>query len=123
MLQLALSLVLASSPSPVDAWAHQACPASARPPASSPEYPAQEAARTECLKRAMNRALDKTLRPLRKQGAPGLREWMGLQADYNRWMADACAAVEEARWVDLASGQRGMGTGYGVAENQCLQQQ
>ncbi len=84
---------------------------------------ALEASRTECLKRAMNRALDKTLRPLKKERAPALREWMGLQADYNRWMADACAAVEEARWVDLASGQRGMGTGYGATESGCLQRQ
>lgn len=123
MLELALTLVLSSSPSPIDAWAQQACPAPTRPPESTLEYKALEASRTECLKRAMNRALDKTLRPLKKERAPALREWMGLQADYNRWMADACAAVEEARWVDLASGQRGMGTGYGATENGCLQRQ
>lgn len=123
MLELALTLVLSSSPSPIDAWAQQACPAPARPPESTLEYKALEASRTECLKRAMNRALDKTLRPLKKEPAPALREWLGLQADYNRWMADACAAVEEARWVELASGQRGMGTGYGATENACLQRQ
>jgi hypothetical protein len=123
MLELALTLVLSSSPSPLDAWAQGACPAPARPPESTLEYKALEASRTECLKRAMNRALDKTLLPLRKERAPALREWMALQADYNRWMADACAAVEEARWVDLARGQRGMGTGYGATENGCLQRQ
>jgi len=123
MLELALTLVLSSSPSPVEAWAQQACPAPTRPAESSLEYKAREASRTGCLKRAMTRALDKTLRPLKKERAPALREWMGLQADYNRWMADACAAVEEARWVDLASGQRGMGTGYGATENECLQRQ
>jgi hypothetical protein len=123
MLELALTLVLSSSPSPIDAWAQQACPVPTRPPESTLEYKALEASRTECLKRAMNRALDKTLRPLKKERAPALREWMGLQADYNRWMADACAAVEEARWVDLASGQRGMGTGYGATESGCLQRQ
>jgi hypothetical protein len=123
MLELALTLVLSSSPSPIDAWAQRACPAPTRPPESTLEYKALEASRTECLKRAMNRALDKTLLPLKKQHAPSLREWMALQADYNRWMADACAAVEEAHWVDLASGQRGMGTGYGATENACLQRQ
>lgn len=123
MLELALTLVLSSSPSPVDAWAQRACPSAAKPPESHLEYKALEASRTECLKRAMNRALDKTLLPLKKQRAPALREWMGLQAEYNRWMADACAAVEEARWVDLARGQRGMGTGYGATENACLQRQ
>lgn len=81
---------------------------------------AQEASRAVCLKRAMSRALEKVMAPLRKQKAPAFREWLILQADYNRWMSDACAAVEEARWVDLASGQRGMGTGYGAVENQCL---
>jgi hypothetical protein len=107
----------------VDAWAHHACPPPARPPDSQLAAKAQEASRTVCLKRAMNRAVDKVVLPLKKQKAPAFREWMALQADYNRWMADACAAVEEARWVDLARGERGMGTGYGATENQCLQAQ
>ncbi len=123
MLQLALTLVLASSPSPVDAWANQACPAPARPADSPLESKARQAERTECLKRAMNRAVDAIVVPLKKQGAPAFREWMALQADYNRWMADACAAQEEAHWVDLATGKRAMGSGYGAAETQCLQQQ
>lgn len=123
MLALALSLVVASSPGPVDAWARHACPPPARPLDSPLAAKAQEASRTVCLKRAMNRALDKVVVPLKKQKAPAFREWMALQADYNRWMADACAAVEEARWVDLTSGERGMGSGYGALENQCLQAQ
>ncbi|XXF78047.1 hypothetical protein P2318_34120 [Myxococcaceae bacterium GXIMD 01537] len=123
MLALALSLVLASSPSPAEDWARKACPEPAAAGDSPIEQKAREASRTECLKRAMNRSLDQVLLPLKKQKSPAFREWMGLQADYNRWMADACAAVEEARWVDLSTGKRAMGTGYGAAENQCLQQQ
>lgn len=123
MLELALSLVLASSPSPVEAWAQKACPVPEQPPDPGIESMAVEASRAECLKRAMTRALDATLRPYKKERGPVFLEWMRVQVAYSRWVADACAAVEEARWVDLESGQRVMGTGYGAAERGCLQRQ
>jgi len=36
---------------------------------------------------------------------------------------DACTAVEEANWVDLATGERSMSTGHGFTESHCLQEQ
>ncbi|MFY0582231.1 hypothetical protein ACN28S_55290 [Cystobacter fuscus] len=81
----------------------------------------REQRRAECLRKAMNKALDRVILPLKKSRPEAFKEWMALQADYNRWMAEACAAAEEANWVDLTTGERSMGTGYGFTESQCLQ--
>jgi hypothetical protein len=123
MLAFTLAAVLAATPAPVDAWAKKACPPPKQTPDSNVEMKFMEQKRAECLRKAMNKALDKVIVPLKKQKPDAFKEWMGLQADYNRWMADACAAVEEANWVDLATGERSMGTGYGFTESACQQQQ
>lgn len=124
MLSITLALVLSAAPSPaVEAWAKKVCPLPKKEAESNVEYKAQEGARAECLKKAMNKALDKVIVPLKKKEPAAYKKWMTLQADYNRWMADACAAVEEAYWVDTATGERSMGTGYGSAELQCRQGQ
>ncbi|ADO71882.1 hypothetical protein [Stigmatella aurantiaca] len=124
MLTLLLTVVLSgTAPASVEGWAGKACPAPTKEPDSNVEFKAGLEARATCLKKAMNQAIDRVLLPLRKKDATAFKQWMGLQADYNRWMADACAAVEEANWVDLASGERSMGTGYGGTEQECLQRQ
>jgi hypothetical protein len=124
MLSLTLALVLsATNPPAVEAWAKKACPPAKGEPDSNVEYKARLAARAECLKKAMNKAVDKLIVPLKKKSPATFKEWMGLQADYNRWMGDACAAVEEAHWVDTSTGERSMGTGYGGTEQECLQGQ
>jgi hypothetical protein len=124
MLSLTLALVLsAANPPPVEAWANKACPLPKKEPESNVEFKAQEGHRAECLKKAMNKPLDKVIVPLKKKDPATFKQWMGLQADYNRWVADACAAVEEAYWSDPLTGERSMGTGYGTAEMQCRQQQ
>ncbi len=124
MLTLTLTLVLsAANPPTVEAWADKACPRPKHEPESNVEFKAQEAARAECLQRAMNQALDQVIVPLKKKDRAEFKAWMALQADYNRWLAEACAVVEEAHWVDTATGERSMGTGYGSAEQQCRQRQ
>lgn len=124
MLSLTLALVLsAANPPPVEAWANKACPAPKKEPDSNVEFKAQLAARAECLKKAMNKALDKVIVPLKKKDPATFKQWMSLQADYNRWVADACAAVEEAHWVDTSTGERTFGTGYGGTEQECYQRQ
>jgi hypothetical protein len=123
MLALTLAAVLAATPTPVDTWAKKACPPPKQEPESNIELKHMAQQRAECLRKAMNKSLDKVLLPLKKQKAPSFKEWMALQADYNRWVADACAAVEEANWVDLSTGERSMGTGYGYTESGCLQDQ
>jgi hypothetical protein len=124
MLALTLTLVLsATPPAAVETWANKACPRPKKEPESNIEFKGQEDARTQCLKRAMNKSLDKVIVPLKKKEPATFKAWMGLQADYNRWVDDACAAVEEAYWTDPATGERSMGTGYGTAEMACRQQQ
>ena len=123
MLALTLAAVLAANPTPVEAWSRKACPPPKQTPDSNIEMKFMEQQRAECLKKAMNKALDKVIVPLKKSKPPAFKEWMALQADYNRWMAEACASVEEANWVDLSTGERSMGTGYGFTESQCLQRQ
>jgi hypothetical protein len=123
MLALTLATVLAATPAPVESWARKACPPPKQTPDSNVELKALEQKRAECLRKAMNKALDKVIVPLKKANPAAFKEWMALQADYNRWVADACAAVEESNWVDLSTGERSMGTGYGFTENGCLQQQ
>jgi hypothetical protein len=123
VLALTTALLLSALPPPVEAWAHKACPPPREEPESNVELKAQAQKRAECLRKGMNKALDRILLPLKKEKAPSFKEWMALQADYNRWMAEACTAVEEAHWVDLSTGERAMGTGYGSTETQCLQQQ
>ncbi len=124
MLSLTLALVLsAAPPAPVEAWAKKACPLPKKEPQSNVEFKYQEDKRAECLKKAMNKAIDKLIVPLKKKDPATFKQWMALQADYNRWVADACAAVEEAYWVDPATGERTMGTGYGTAEMRCRQLQ
>ncbi|QRK11503.1 hypothetical protein JQX13_16350 [Archangium violaceum] len=123
MLVLALAAVLVANPNPIDAWARKACPPPKQMPDSNIEMKFMEQKRAECLRKAMNKALDKVIVPLKKQKPAAFKEWMSLQADYNRWMAESCAALEEANWVDLSSGERSMGTGYGYTELQCLQRQ
>ncbi|HEX8704179.1 MAG TPA: hypothetical protein VF815_35430 [Myxococcaceae bacterium] len=124
MLSLTLALVLsATNPPPVEAWANKACPPPKKEAESNVEFKYQQDQRVECLKKAMNKAIDKLIVPMKKKDPAAFKQWMALQADYNRWVADACAAVEEAYWTDPATGERSMGTGYGVAEMQCRQQQ
>jgi hypothetical protein len=123
MLAFTLAAVLAANPSPVEAWAKKACPPPKQAPESNVEMKFVEQQRAACLRKSMNKALDKVLLPLKKQKPSVFKEWMALQADYNRWVADACAAVEEANWVDLSTGERSMGTGYGFTESGCQQQQ
>ncbi|WP_257461954.1 hypothetical protein [Archangium lipolyticum] len=123
MLALSLAAVLAASPAPVESWSKKACPPPKQTPDSNVEMKFLEQKRAECLRKAMNKALDKVLLPLKKSNPSAFKDWMSLQADYNRWMADACAAVEESNWVDLSTGERSMGTGYGFTESGCLQQQ
>lgn len=123
MLALTLAALLAANPAPADAWSREACPPPKQTPDSNIEMKYMEQQRAGCLKKAMNKALDKVIVPLKKQKPAAFKEWMALQASYNRWMADACAAIEEAHWVDLSSGERSMGTGYGFTESQCLQRQ
>jgi hypothetical protein len=123
LLALSTAVLLSALPPPVEAWAAKACPVPRQEPESNVELKGQAQKRAECLRKGMNKALDRILLPLKKEKAPAFKEWMALQADYNRWMAEACAAVEEANWVDLSTGERAMGTGYGYTETQCLQQQ
>jgi hypothetical protein len=124
MLSFTLALVLsATNPPPVEAWAKKACPLPKKEPQSNVEFKYQEDQRAECLKKAMNKAVDKLILPLKKKNPATFKQWMALQADYNRWVADACAAVEEAYWTDPSTGERSMGTGYGTAELQCRQRQ
>ena len=123
MLALSLVFVLAAHPSPVEAWARKACPPPKQQPDSNTEMKFMVQQRADCLQKAMNKALDKVIVPLKKQSPPSFKEWMGLQADYNRWMAEACASVEEANWVDVSTGERSMGTGYGYTEAECRQKQ
>ncbi|WP_225409305.1 hypothetical protein [Stigmatella hybrida] len=124
MLPLLLTLVLSgTNPPPVEAWAQKACPAPKKEPDSNVEFKAALEARATCLKKAMNKSIDRVLLPLKKKDPPAFKQWMGLQADYNRWVADACAAIEEANWVDVSTGERLMGTGYGGTEQECLQRQ
>ncbi|SEU22723.1 hypothetical protein [Stigmatella erecta] len=124
MFPLAVVLaVLAAPPPAVTAWAQAACPLPPREAASNAEFKVQQAERVACLERAMNRELDKVLRPLQKKDAAALAEWMGLQSDFHRWAREACATVEDARWIHLRTGARSMGTSYGSAERECLQAQ
>lgn len=123
MLELALAIVLAANPAPVDSWSKKACPPPKQTPDSNVEMKFAEQQRAECLRKAMNKALDKVIVPLKKSNPSAFKEWMSLQADYNKWVDTACAAVEEAHWVDLSSGERSMGTGYGFAEAECRQRQ
>jgi hypothetical protein len=87
MLALSLVFVLAAHPSPVEAWARKACPPPKQQPDSNTEMKFMVQQRADCLQKAMNKALDKVIVPLKKQSPPSFKEWMGLQADYNRWMA------------------------------------
>ena len=125
MLVLALATVLAlpPTPAPVQAWAEEACPSPARAPESNIALKHEERQRAECLRKAMSEALDTVILPLRERNPSAYEEWMALQAAYDRWVEEACAAVEEARWVDVAAGERLMGTGYGLTESRCLQHQ
>jgi hypothetical protein len=121
MLVLPLALLLTAAPPALESWATRVCPPSKAEPDSNVEMKHMEQRRAECLRKAMNKALDRVILPLKKSRPDAFKEWMALQADYNRWMAEACAAAEEANWVDLTTGERSMGTGYGFTESQCLQ--
>jgi hypothetical protein len=123
MLVLPLAALLLAAPPALEAWSSRACPPAREEPSSNVEMKLKEQQRAECLRKAMNKALDRVILPLKKSRPDAFKAWMDLQADYNRWLADACAAVEEAIWVDLASGERSMGTAYGFTESQCLQRQ
>jgi hypothetical protein len=123
MLSLSLAVLLsATPPAPVEAWARKACPLP-KEAESNIEYKYQLSERAGCLKRAMNKSLDKVIVPLKKKDPSTFKQWMALQADYNRWIADACSAVEESLWVDPSDGERSHGTGYGGTEMMCHQEQ
>ena len=119
MLALPLAALLSTLPPALDAWALQACPPAKQTPGSNVERKHMERERAECLRTAMDRAWDKTLRGL-KRSRP---EAEALREEHSRWVAGACAAVEEASWVDPTTGERSMGTGYGFTESECLQRQ
>ncbi|ATB44232.1 hypothetical protein CYFUS_009719 [Cystobacter fuscus] len=121
MLVFPLALLLTATPPALETWATRACPPSKAEPDSNVEMKLMGQRRAECLRKAMNKALDRAILPLKKSRPDAFKEWMALQDDYNRWMAEACAAAEEANWVDLTTGERSMGTGYGFTESQCLQ--
>ena len=124
MLSLTLALVLsATPPPPVEAWAKKACPLPKKEAESNIEFKYQQDERVQCLKKAMNKSIDKLIVPMKKKDPAAFKGWMALQADYNRWVSDACAAVEEANWADPLSGERSMGTGYGTTEMACRQEQ
>ncbi|MGZ3456946.1 MAG: hypothetical protein ACXU86_00400, partial [Archangium sp.] len=61
MLALALAAVLAVNPSPVEAWSTRACPPPTQTPGSNVELKFAEQQRAECLRKAMNKALDEVL--------------------------------------------------------------
>jgi hypothetical protein len=119
MLALPLAALLSTLPPALDTWAQRACPPAKQTPGSNVERKRMEQERAQCLRKAMERSLDKTL-PALKRSRP---EAEALQEDHARWVAEACATVEEASWVDPATGERSMGTGYGFTESECLQRQ
>ncbi|MET0401588.1 MAG: lysozyme inhibitor LprI family protein, partial [Cystobacter sp.] len=123
MLVLPLAALLSAAPLAPDVWSTRVCPPARGEPSSNVEMKFKEQQRAECLRKAMNKALDRVLLPLKKSRPEAFKAWMDLQADYNRWLSESCAAVEEVLWVDLSSGERSMGTGYGFTESQCLQRQ
>jgi hypothetical protein len=125
MAPLALTLLLLSAaPATPEAWARAACPVKPAPKQdSNVEMKGRESARTECLRRAMNRALDRVLLPLKSAKSPRFPTWMALQAEHNRWVREACAQVEDATWLDLSRGVRSWGTGYGYALMACEQRE
>jgi hypothetical protein len=124
MFPLAVALcVLAAPPPAVVAWAQRACPVAPGEASSNAEFKVRQAERVACLERAMYRGLDTVVRPLQKKDAAAAAEWRSLQADYHRWAREACAALEEARWLNTRTGDRSMGTSYGTAERECLQAQ
>jgi hypothetical protein len=121
MLVLALAALLSAAPPALEAWSARACPPPRAEPDSNVALKFMEQQRAECLRKAMNKVLDRVILPLKKSKPAAYKEWMDLQAEYNRWMRESCAAVEEANWVELSTGERSMGTGYGFSESQCLQ--
>ncbi|MDC0712167.1 hypothetical protein POL68_27115 [Stigmatella sp. ncwal1] len=124
MFPLVLALtVSAAPPSAVDAWARQVCPLPPLEAHSNAEFKVQQAGRVACLERAMNQAVDKVLRPLKKKEPTAFAQWGALQTDYHHWVREACAALEEAQWLDTHTGARSMGTSYGSTERECLQGQ
>ncbi|ADO68121.1 hypothetical protein [Stigmatella aurantiaca] len=124
MVPLVLALAVSAAPPPaVDAWARQVCPPSKKEARSNAEFKVQQAERVACLERAMNQAVDKVLRPLQKKEPGTFRQWVALQSDYHQWASEACAAVEEALWINTRTGEHSMGTAYGSTERECLQGQ
>lgn len=125
MAPIALTLLLLSAaPATPEAWAQAACPVKPAPKQdSNVEMKGRESERSDCLRRAMNRALDRVLLPLKSAKAPGFRTWMDLQAAHNRWVREACGQVEDAKWLDLKRGVRSWGTGYGYALMACEQRE
>jgi|GEM_PF-2483950 len=123
MLVLPLAVLLSATPPALVGWSCRACPPPKQTPESIVELKLMEEQHAECLRKAMARALDKALLPLKKSRPAAFQQAVALQADYDRWVADACSALEEANWVDLSSGERSMGTGYGFTMSECLRRQ
>ena len=121
MLALPLAVLLAAAPPPVESWSARACPPRKEAPGSNVEMKFLEEQRAECLRKAMDKAVDRAVGVVKKTRPAAAPDWLALQADYQRWMQETCSAVEESNWVDLTSGERSMGTGYGFIESQCLQ--
>lgn len=121
MLALPLTVLLLGVPPPpaVEAWAEKACPVSKQTPDSNVEMKLGQKRRATCLREAMDRAHERLV--LKRARGPAARPWMALHADTVEWMTQACAALEEANWVDVSTRERSIGTGYGFTESQCLQ--
>ncbi|MBM7112665.1 hypothetical protein [Archangium primigenium] len=129
MLVLPLALLLSTTPPAVMGWAGRACTTPKQTPQSTMDLKVREEEHAECLRKAMGRALDKVLASA-KAGAAGKRptpalagQVLALQADYERWVSDACAVMEEVTWMDVSTGERFMGTGYGLTRSECQQRQ
>ncbi|ATB29638.1 hypothetical protein [Melittangium boletus] len=123
MLVLPLAVLLSATPPSLEGWSRRACPPPKQTPESNVELKVMEEQHAECLRKAMERALGKALLTLKKSRPAAVQQAVALQADYDRWVVEACSTLEEANWVDLTSGERSMGTGYGFTMSECRQRQ
>lgn len=130
MIGLLLVLVVAGDPpaaadleparaSAADEWAASVCPESGAEAASNVEQKEQAAAQVKCLERAMNRAIDQSLVPLKKTNPKAFRAGMALQAKFNRWKTDSCRLEEDTFWMDTESGTRTDGSARGTMMTEC----
>ena len=115
-----LALALTGAPDLPARFARDVCPDTHQADESNVDFKRKLEEQVGCMRKAMNKELDRVIQPLKAKDPTRFHAWMTLQAQDNAWTDAVCTLAETIFWIDLETGLRSDGTARSTTQMACL---